>query len=88
MSEEKRGIKRISFDSSYLETIVCPAAKLHLAILIIKREPRNVHRATRHEDACKVMVMTIDWSSSFVHFTWWNIGACTLAGHHDICGIC
>ena len=58
MSEEKRGIKRFSFDSSYLETIVGPAAKLHLAILIIKREPRDIHWTTRHEDACVTMMVT------------------------------
>ena len=33
-----------------LEAVVCPATKLHVAVLIVEREPRNVDLAGRFED--------------------------------------
>ena len=29
----------------HLKTIVCPASKFHLAVLVVKREPRDVNKA-------------------------------------------
>ena len=34
-----------------LESIVCPAAELHITILVIKWEPSDINWAGRHEDA-------------------------------------
>ena len=37
--------------SPCLEAIVCPATKLHVAVLVVKREPRDVDLAGWFEDA-------------------------------------
>ena len=37
--------------STYIESIVGPAAELHLAVLIIKRKPRDVNLTGGLEDA-------------------------------------
>ena len=37
----------------YLETVVGPGSKLHLAILVIEWEPGNIHRTRGHEDSWK-----------------------------------
>ena len=37
--------------SFYLEPIVCPTSKLHLTVLVIKREPGNVNRTGGFKDA-------------------------------------
>ena len=35
----------------YLETIIGPASKLHITILVIKWEPGDINGTGRHEDA-------------------------------------
>lgn len=42
---------RLSRISLYLESIIGPTSKLHVAVLIIKREPRDVYLACALEDA-------------------------------------
>ena len=40
----------------HLEAVVGPAPELHLAVLVIKGEPGDVHRARGHEDACRLQL--------------------------------
>lgn len=42
---------RLLRGSRYLESIIGPTTKLHVAVLIIKREPRDVYLACALEDA-------------------------------------
>lgn len=44
---------RYSMTALYLETVVGPGSKLHLAILVIEWEPGNIHRTRGHEDSWK-----------------------------------
>ena len=41
----------LDLNCSDLKAIICPATKLHLTVLIIKREPSDVNRAGGFEDA-------------------------------------
>ena len=43
--------KKLNFARSNLESVVCPGSKLHVAVLVIKREPGDVYGTGGHEDA-------------------------------------
>ena len=71
---------------SHLKTIVRPASELHLAVLVVKREPRDVDQAgglKKKTSHCHKMSQR----GTYLEYSWGDIRAVAFIGDHHICRI-
>ena len=70
---------------SHLKTIVRPASELHLAVLVVKREPRDVDQTggLKKIKSCHKMSQR----GTYLEYSWGDVRAVALIGDDHICRI-